>query len=81
VFRRRFGIVRRPFLVRRRLFGAALIGGLGFAAGRASKPDASPNPGSSPELTSKLRDLADLHASGVLTDDEFDAAKRQLLEP
>ena len=39
MFRRRIGIWRRP-----RLLGAALVGGLGFAAGRASKgsPTAPP---------------------------------------
>jgi hypothetical protein len=35
----------------------------------------------SPELTAKLKELADLHASGALTDEEFTAAKRRLLEP
>lgn len=81
MFRRRWGLVRRPFLGRPRLFGAALIGGLGFAAGRASKSGGAQNPGSSPELSSKLSELADLHASGALTDEEFAAAKRHLLEP
>jgi hypothetical protein len=66
MFRRR--IFRRP-----RLLGAALVGGLGFAAGRASKqvPD--------PEVTAKLKELSDLHASGALSDEEFAAAKKQLL--
>ena len=31
------------------------------------------------DLTSKLKQLADLHASGVLTDEEFTAAKQKLL--
>ena len=31
------------------------------------------------DLTSKLQQLADLHASGVLTDEEFAAAKQKLL--
>jgi len=82
MFRRRFVIVRRP-----RLLGAALVGGLGFAAGRASKrsPDSGvapagqvPQPGS-PELTARLKELADLHDSGALTDAEFAAAKAKLL--
>jgi hypothetical protein len=82
MFRRRFVIVRRP-----RLLGAALVGGLGFAAGRASKrasdPGAAPAgqvplPGS-PELTARLKELADLHDSGALTDAEFAAAKAKLL--
>ena len=38
-------------------------------------------PPGSPELdlTAKLQQLADLHASGVLTDEEFAAAKQKLL--
>lgn len=85
MFRRRFAIARRP-----RLLGAALIGGLGFAAGRASKHPAQPavqgQPGtagdvSSGDVTARLQELADLHASGALTDQEFAAAKAKLLEP
>jgi hypothetical protein len=33
----------------------------------------------SPDLTSQLQDLAKLHESGVLTDEEFAAAKAKLL--
>jgi hypothetical protein len=85
VFRRRFVIVRRP-----RLFGAALLGGLGFAAGRASKRSAQPAIPAQPELaggpessdlTARLQELAGLHASGALTDAEFAAAKAKLLAP
>ena len=65
---------------RPRLIGAALIGGLGFAAGRASKPGVPESQPPSAELTERLKDLAGLHASGALTDEEFAAAKRQLLE-
>jgi hypothetical protein len=82
VFRRRFGF-RRP-----RLLGAALFGGLGFAAGRASRRPSESNapaqPGSaggseSSQLTARLQELADLHATGALTDEEFAAAKAKLL--
>jgi hypothetical protein len=83
VLRRRFGIVRRP-----RLLGAALLGGLGFAAGRASRrpsessaparPDSAGGSESS-QLTAGLQELTDLHASGALTDGEFAAAKAKLL--
>jgi hypothetical protein len=31
------------------------------------------------ELSAKLQNLADLHASGVLSDEEFAAAKKKLL--
>jgi hypothetical protein len=82
MFRRRIVVFRRP-----RLFGAALVGGLGFAAGRASKQ--SPPPGANgsstetqptaPDLTARLKELADMHASGALTDAEFAAAKAELL--
>ena len=78
MFRRRFGILRRP-----RLVGAALVGGLGFAAGRASKGPAgaapADQPAAAPDLAEKLKELADLHASGALTDEEFAAAKAKLI--
>jgi hypothetical protein len=77
MFRRRFGLWRRP-----RLIGAALVGGLGFAAGRASRgqaPAAQPAPPAVPDLAARLRDLADLHATGALTDEEFAAAKAKLI--
>jgi hypothetical protein len=80
VFRRRVGLFR-PRFGRPRLLGAALIGGLGFAAGRASKPSIPPTPAPEPELTGRLKGLADMHAAGALNDDEFAAAKRKLLEP
>jgi hypothetical protein len=40
-----------------------------------------PPPGApaTPSLASQLKGLADLHANGVLTDEEFAAAKRRLL--
>jgi hypothetical protein len=41
----------------------------------------APPPAQAPEvdLTAKLQQLGDLHASGVLTDEEFAAAKQKLL--
>jgi hypothetical protein len=69
MFRRRF-FLRRP-----RILGAAVVGGLGFAAGRASKRQSE-----SAEMTARLKELADLHASGSLTDEEFAAAKAKLLQ-
>jgi hypothetical protein len=44
-------------------------------------PQYAPLPAPAPEvdLTAKLQQLAELHASGVLTDDEFAAAKQKLL--
>jgi hypothetical protein len=85
LFRRRFVIARRP-----RLWGAALVGGLGFAVGRASKRSAqSATPvqqgagaeAASADVTARLQDLARMHASGSLTDEEFAAAKAKVLEP
>ena len=50
-------------------------------AGPASPPAASPPPpAGSSDLTDQLTGLARLHAEGVLTDEEFAAAKRRLLE-
>ena len=40
---------------------------------------AAPAPASSPDLITELKKLADLHSAGVLTDDEFAAAKARLL--
>jgi uncharacterized protein YbaR (Trm112 family) len=37
-------------------------------------------PGSTPAIGDRLQELAKLHAKGVLTDEEFTAAKRRLLE-
>lgn len=80
MLRRRAFLGRRPLFRRPRIFGAALIGGLGFAAGRASKPSAQPSLPPAPELTAKLRELAEMHAAGQLTDEEFAAAKGKLLD-
>ena len=80
MFRRRMFLFRRP-----RLLGAAIVGGLGFAAGRASKGPAAnvgavPGaPATGPDLAAQLRELTELHASGSLTDDEFAAAKSRLI--
>jgi hypothetical protein len=38
-----------------------------------------PTPAPQPDLTAKLQQLAELHNSGVLTDEEFAAAKQKLL--
>jgi len=60
--------------------GAALIGGLGFAAGRAPKPAGPQDPEPSPGVAARLQGLKELHATGQLTDPEFTAAKRRQLE-
>lgn len=38
-----------------------------------------PQQAAGPDLTTQLQQLADLHASGVLSDEEFTAAKSKLL--
>src|SRR5271157_3489326 len=83
MFRRRIVVFRRP-----RLLGAALVGGLGFAAGRASKRTSQVSPATSPavpgpdsaDLMARLKELSEMHESGALTDAEFAAAKARLLE-
>jgi Short C-terminal domain len=104
MFRRPIVLVGRPLLRRPRLLGAAVLGGLGYALGRARAnqsgaatwPPVAPanvaQPGmalqavspaaataTAPDPITRLRELADLHTEGKLTDDEFAAAKRQLL--
>lgn len=41
------------------------------------EPQAAPP--AAPDVTGELKRLADLHAQGVLTDEEFSAAKAKLL--
>jgi len=48
----------------------------------AAQPPVAPAPASAPagnDLTTKLNQLAQLHASGVLSDEEFTAAKQKVL--
>jgi hypothetical protein len=87
--------VGRPLLRHPRLLGAAMIGGLSYAlgrrraaqAGQATWPPVAPasvsqpgmTPATGPDAALRLRTLADLHTEGKLTDEEFAAAKRQLL--
>ncbi|NKY32408.1 SHOCT domain-containing protein [Nocardia speluncae] len=44
-----------------------------------ARPAPAPAAAESEDLVEKLHSLGELHASGVLSDDEFAAAKRQLL--
>jgi hypothetical protein len=44
-------------------------------------PAVDPGASASPSLAKRLEGLGKLHADGVLTDEEFAAAKRRLLEP
>jgi len=49
------------------------------AAQAAAAQAAAQQPATGPRLDEQLREIADLHQSGVLTDAEFAAAKTQLL--
>jgi Short C-terminal domain len=53
-----------------------MIGGAGYRAGCGAVPPAT---GGRVDLVSKLQDLKTLMDQGVLTTDEFQAAKRKLL--
>jgi hypothetical protein len=59
---------------RRPLLRAGMIGGVGYPAGplAAARRDR-------PDLVSRLQELKALNDEGVLTQDEFQAAKRKLL--
>jgi type II secretory pathway pseudopilin PulG len=45
----------------------------------AASAPAAPVAPSGPDITAEMQKLADLHKSGVLTDQEFAAAKQKLL--
>ena len=45
----------------------------------APAPAAPPPPAAAPDLTAQLQQLAQLHTAGVLSDEEFAAAKQKLL--
>jgi Short C-terminal domain len=72
---------------RRPLLRGAMIGGAAATAGKraapSQQPEQTPAPGPAPaptdDLTSKLMELAKLKETGVLTEDEFAAAKQKLL--
>lgn len=48
-------------------------------ASYAPPPPPDPAPGAGSDTVARLQELASLHASGVLTDDEFAAAKQKVL--
>ena len=45
----------------------------------AQQPQQAPPPQPEDDATAKLQDLANLHTQGVLTDEEFAAAKAKIL--
>jgi Short C-terminal domain len=68
---------------RRPLLRAAMVGGVAYHAGkRAAAPApaaAAPPGGLSDAAIAQLKELAQLKDAGVLTQEEFDQQKRQLL--
>ncbi|KUN36684.1 hypothetical protein AQJ30_20875 [Streptomyces longwoodensis] len=50
------------------------------AAGTATAPAPAPDDGDHDVLLRRLRELGELHRSGVLTDEEFTRAKRAVLD-
>jgi hypothetical protein len=52
--------------------------GAAHAAGTAVRPQTAP-PATAPSIPDQIRALAELHAVGILTDDEFTAKKAELL--
>ena len=56
---------------------AQIISQRAEAAGYGQAPPAAPAPAADP--IAQLKDLAELHASGVLTDEEFAAQKARIL--
>ena len=85
-------IGRRAVVRRRPLLRTAAIGGAGYMAGRAAgrryedqsdeagqpaQDDTGAGPG--PSAADQLSQLSTLHQQGALTDEEFAAAKAQIL--
>lgn len=73
-------------IVRKAATAAAVSGAATRAHNRntPSQPAAAPAPAASPaapadDTSAKLQELADLHAKGVLSDEEFAAAKAKAL--
>ena len=79
MFRRRIFFGPRPLLRRPRLIFGALAAGLGYAAGRSRGRGEAATPVADESQAARLRELVDLHERGQLTDEEFGAAKRELL--
>jgi hypothetical protein len=63
---------------------AGKVSGRQASRQQAAQPQAAPAPAApapADDLPTQLQRLADLKAGGLLTDDEFDAAKARLLSP
>jgi Short C-terminal domain len=76
-----------PLMRRRPLLRAAAIGGGAYAAGERRRQAAeqrepaptAPVTAAPPDQVGQLKQLADLHQNGVLTDEEFAAQKAKVL--
>jgi hypothetical protein len=79
-----------PLVRRRPLLRAAAVGGGAYVAGKrraqsqqpadaAAPPPAAAPAGPSPDTMEQLRQLGDLRAQGVLTEEEFAQQKARLL--
>jgi hypothetical protein len=68
---------------RRPLLRASMVGGVAYQAGKkgqaAAPAPAAPAGGLSDAAIAQLKELAQLKHTGVLTQEEFDEQKRQLL--
>lgn len=72
---------RRPFLRRRRVIGAAMLGGLGYLVGRRrGATDAASDAGAASSAGDRLAELDRIHRAGTITDAEYEAKKAELLE-
>ena len=72
------GLAARAFRWQPRLFAVAILVAGIFAAGRRAGMD-SARAAAEAELDRRLAALADLHAAGALTDEEYAAARKRLL--
>jgi hypothetical protein len=72
---------RRPFLRRRRVIGAAMLGGLGYLVGRRRGAiDAAVDAGPARSASDRLVELDRLHRAGTITDAEYEDKKAEVLE-
>jgi uncharacterized membrane protein YeaQ/YmgE (transglycosylase-associated protein family) len=55
-----------------------LTGRQGFQMHRTTRPPTAPEAPAAPPSTDELDELSDLHEKGILTDEEFEAARKRL---
>jgi Short C-terminal domain len=63
--------------MRRRAARTPVVGGAGLYAAKREE-GAAPEP--APDSVDQLKELAELHEQGILTEEEFAAEKKKLLE-